>query len=285
MCNTACRWRGLAVVAAASALAVGQSHHDRAGARPTTAPPAYDDWHYPAEEETELAALPPLRVTATSPESCSFTNGTHHAADAKVGDVVLAGWVVLAVIEHDRAGGSNADTNASTLSAATATATASTDGATTNTSRVCVVEYRFARWGMLRYLAPSTGSPGIVASLRSGVGCVSCLEPLQHRAYNYTHAIPGYAQSSAMPNSHRVAGFLDHDSVHFTARGRGPTWGACSSLTTTLASRSCVVANVSDLPATQQLSNGSCKVLAQGGGRPDRLPWYSHSRGQRRAHV
>ena len=161
-----------------------------AGARPAphdqSTPPAYTDWHYPSEEQEEAARLPPLHVVAadTASQVCNFTNGTHNHVGARPGDVVLGGWVMLAVVP---AGASSTHVHTAT----------------------CVVEYRFTRWGQLRYLTPSiVADPaatvlgasssrwgehgGVVVSLRTGIGCVSCLEPLRHRAFNFTQEIPGY---------------------------------------------------------------------------------------------
>ena len=148
-------------------FATGVDAHARKPASPHASiqphiPPVYDDWHYPTEELEDAALTKDLRLLSADEQgqTCSLANRSGTASSARVGgDAVLGGWVVLAVIP--------------------------TSGATRGVDEsgaggvVCVVERRFARWGVLVFLSP--GEPTHVLSLRTSVGTLPSLEPLQKR--------------------------------------------------------------------------------------------------------
>lgn len=125
-------------------------------------PPVYDDWHYPTEELEEAALTQDLRLLSADEQgqTCSLANQSGTAPAARVGgDAVLGGWVVLSVIPISKTTRGVGDSGGGGL--------------------VCVVERRFARWGVLVFLSPEASVP--VLSLRTSVGTLPSLEPLQKR--------------------------------------------------------------------------------------------------------
>jgi hypothetical protein len=103
------------------------------------------------------------RNARISPQVCNLANRTGSAPSARVGgNAVLGGWVVLGVIPPPS--GSSSGTMATTPRA----------------GLVCVVERRWARWGVLLFITPGATTP--LASLRTSVGWLPSLEPLQNRS-------------------------------------------------------------------------------------------------------